>query len=332
MSRGLKITIHERAGATRQRSTSHFSGGSSEPGTDYVMPPPEDPGTDYVMPPPEDPGTDYVMPPPEDPSAGAYILPSYGGPGALDTVVTVSTCDCDCGCTCGCKAPAGQQPAGESSNSSTSSSSGTSRDYSGFVIVRLAEGVVGNSPAENLWTFAKIHSPELTELEAILELPIHPGTSGQQTGSGSAERQAIPTKVAATPSGAAAASALPQPPDGALLSRPLLELRNQTLDGKARMDRIACLGQIRRLETGTATSVFSPLHSLTDYWRVDVRQHPDLVDEVVKRLRSLPQVDLVYRELTATDPQATGQTLAADQGYFDDAPAGISARWAWQNL
>jgi serine protease len=342
MSRGLKITIHERAGATRQRSTSHFSGGSSEPGTDYVMPPPEDPGTDYVMPPPEDPGTDYVMPPPEDPSGGAYILPSNGGPGALDTVVTVSTCDCGCGCTCGCKAPAGQQPAGGSSGSSTSSSSGTSRDYSGFVIVRMADGVVGLSPAENLWTFAKIHSPELTELEAILELPIHPGTSGQQTDSGSAARQAIPSSVTATPAGTPPPSpALPQPPAGALVSRPLIELRNQTRSIKVDppppppppyMERKACLKQIRDLEAGAATSTFSPFHSLTAYWRVDVRQYPDLVDEVIRRLRALPEVDLVYRELTAKDPGPVGQIFADDQGYLSDAPVGIGASWAWQSL
>jgi hypothetical protein len=322
MSHGLKITIHERAGAARQRSNSHFSGGSSEPGTDYVMPPPEDPGTDYVMPPPEDPGTDYVMPPPEDPSAGSYILPSYGGPGALDTVVTVSTCDCGCGCGCGCKASAGQQAA---SGSSTSSSSGATRDYSGFVIVRLAEGVVGNSPAENLWTLAKTHSPELTELEAILELPIHPGTSGQPTGSDSATRKAIPTDVTATPSGASSASAPPQPPPGALVSRPLVEPQGLP-------NRQECLGRIRALESKAAISSLPPLHSLTAYWRIDLRQYPDLVDEVVKRLKNLAEVDLVYRELTAKDPGAVGQLFADDQGYLSDAPVGISASWAWQSL
>src|SRR3982751_1997765 len=121
MNRGLKITFHERAGASPRRATAHSSGwGNSDPETSYVMPPPEDPETSYVMPPPEDPETSYVMPPPEDPSAGSYTLPGSGRPGALDTVITVSTCDCGCGCTCGCKAPAGQQPANGSSGSSPS--------------------------------------------------------------------------------------------------------------------------------------------------------------------------------------------------------------------
>jgi hypothetical protein len=342
MNRGLKITIHERAGASSRPGTSpSFSGGKSDPGTSYVMPPPEDPGTSYVMPPPEDPGTSYVMPPPEDPSAGPWSaqLPASGNSGGCDTVVTVDTCDSPCGCRCGCAAPAGPQPAAAAGSSATSSSNGTAADYSGFVIVRMAEGVGGLSPAENLWTLAKIHQPELTGLEAVLELPISSGTSGQRTDSGSAQRLAIPAAdlTTTTVGGTPVSSALPQPPPGTLVSRPLIELKNQNRETKIipppppYMERTACLALIQGLETKAATTVFPPLHSLTAYWRVDLRLYPDLVDELVKRLSSLPEVDLVYRELTAKDP-AVGQLFADDQGYLSDAPAGISASWAWQTL
>ncbi len=334
MNRGLKITIHERAGASSRPGPSpSFSGGKSDPGTSYVMPPPEDPGTSYVMPPPEDPGTSYVMPPPEDPSAGPLYaqLPASGHSGGCDTVVTVDTCDSPCGCRCGCGAPAGQPPAAAAGRSATSSSQGTAADYSGFVIVRLAEGVVGSNPAENLWTLAKTHAPELPELEAVLELPISNGASGQRNDAGSAQRLAIPAAelTTTTVGGAPISPAVPQPPPGALVSRPLVELRN--LDNTAQLPRTDCLAKIRGLESSAATSPFPPLHSLTAYWRIDLRQHPDLVDEVVRRLKALAEVDLVYQELTAKDP-SMGQTFADDQGYLADAPAGISASWARQTL
>ncbi|HEY0513101.1 MAG TPA: S8 family serine peptidase, partial [Thermoanaerobaculia bacterium] len=351
MNRNLRITIQERAGAASGRATTYSPGqGNSDPGTNYVMPPPEDPGTNYVMPPPEDPGTNYVMPPPEDPGAGGYLPSasggqgSSGGSGGYDTVVTVSSGDgaggCGCGCCCGCGAAAGSQPAG---SSPAPAAGGTSRSYSGFIIARLAAGLVGNSLAENLWTFAKSHQPELTGIEAALELPLTTTTTtatatttaSLRTSSPSLEALGKPAAGSAPATGGTPASpALPQPPAGVLVSRPLVELRDRECGEP--LERSACLAQIRSLETSAATSPFPPLHSLTAYWRIDLRQHPDLVDEVLKRLSTLPEVDLAYRELSATDPNVTttvaGQLFAEDQGYLDDAPVGISASWAWKSL
>lgn len=329
MNRGLKITIHERAGASsRPASSSSTPGSNSDPGTSYVMPPPEDPGTSYVMPPPEDPGTSYVMPPPE----GGRGIYGSGDKAGCDTVVTVSTCDGGCGCTCGCAAPAGQQPAG-SSASPASIPGVTARDYSGFVIVRLAAGIK-DLTAIDLWTLADDQTPKLNGLKAVLELPTVTGNASSQTASVAAERLA-PIAVdpasggVATPPIKSAAPPQQQPPPGTLVSRPLVELRGLPI-------RLECFNKIATLESKAANSAFPPLHSLNAYWRVDLRQHPDLVDEVVKRLNGLAEVDLVYRELSALDPQVTSQTagqiFADDQGYLDDAPVGIGASWVWKNL
>jgi subtilisin family serine protease len=102
------------------------------------------------------------------------------------------------------------------------------------------------------------------------------------------------------------------------------------------LDRAKCLSLVRELEKKAAATPFTPLHSLTAYWRLDLREHPDLAGEVVARLNRLAEVDLAYQELRADDPQLTavagGQGLAEDQGYLDDAPVGIGASWAWKLL
>lgn len=88
---------------------------------------------------------------------------------------------------------------------------------------------------------------------------------------------------------------------------------------------------IRRLEEVATRTDLPPMHSLMMYWRVDLRDRPDLSDEVVKRLNALREVDRAYRELAVSDPQvnAADDTYAADQDYLDAAPIGIDARWAW---
>src|SRR5947208_493227 len=315
MKRCLHITINERGGAEPQGAPTHHP----------YQPYPETPDS-------SDPGGNISMPPPDGRliSPPSYsTTPSAGGTGAhaAEEAHLACSCACCCACACNCGAPAGSSP---TSTSPSSSSSGTVKDYSGFVIVRLAAGVLGNSRAENLWTLARTHSPELTELEAILELPIHPKTSDQKTDSGAAQRTAMPaTDSTVTPvSGAPTKQPppLPDPPPGVLVSRPLVELQGPE------MTRALCLEKINGLEKKAATSLLPPLHSLAAYWRLDVRQYPDLVDEVIRRLRALPQVDLAYRELTAKDAGVIGQIFADDQGYLDDAPVGVGARWAWQSL
>lgn len=90
-------------------------------------------------------------------------------------------------------------------------------------------------------------------------------------------------------------------------------------------------GQIRELERKAAASDFPPLHSLTSYWRIDMRHVPDRIEEVIQRLTALPEVDRAYRELSTSDPlvNPADDDYNADQDYLDAAPVGIDARWAW---
>ncbi len=315
MKRCLHITINETPGALPAGLQSKTpDAGTTDPGGNISMPPP-------------DGGT--------DPSVGAHAGGYDGGYAkagtAGATAATSASCQaaasvCCCSCACGCGGAASS--AGGASPAPAPIPGVTAADYSGFVIVRLVEGLVSSSPAENLWTLAKTHAPELSELEAVLELPITKAAASPQA---AAQVAPAPASVATTDSGGGATKAipvrLPEPPPGTLPSRPLVEI--------AAPNRVECLAAIRRLETKFPASPFPPLHSLTAYWRVDLRKHPDLVEEVVQRLRSLAAVDLAYRELSANDPGAgsqAGQALSEDEGYLDDAPVGISARWAWPSL
>jgi serine protease len=73
------------------------------------------------------------------------------------------------------------------------------------------------------------------------------------------------------------------------------------------------------------------LRSLTAYWRLDLRDHPGDIDQIVARLNEMPEVDLAYRELAVSDPIVNDidDTYAVGQTYLDPAPTGFDARWAW---
>lgn len=89
--------------------------------------------------------------------------------------------------------------------------------------------------------------------------------------------------------------------------------------------------RILELERAAMKSELPPVNSLTQYWRLDVRDHPDKVKELVERLKALPEVDTAYRELSVSDPlvDASDDPYNATQNYQDAAPDGIDARWAW---
>ncbi|HEV8365516.1 MAG TPA: S8 family peptidase [Gemmatimonadaceae bacterium] len=89
--------------------------------------------------------------------------------------------------------------------------------------------------------------------------------------------------------------------------------------------------KIIELERSAASTEFPPLRSLTSYWRIDLRDRPEAIDDVVKRLNALPEVDHAYRELAVSEPavNAVDDDYAVDQDYLDAAPTGIDARWAW---
>jgi len=175
------------------------------------------------------------------------------------------------------------------------------RDSSGFIIVRMVRGIE-HPQAISLWQLARLHVPRLAGLRAALEIPDEAETAGQRRRS----RARKPRHFA---------------------SHPLVDL-----PGMARVD---ALERIRHLEKQAVASPFPPRHSLTLYWRLDLRQSSGLIEEVVERLSRLAEVDLAYREWTATDPQtpaADGVDFAEDQGYLADAPVGIGASWASQYL
>jgi serine protease len=318
MNRCLHITIHEPSGRSRRAPGVTVPG---QPGTDpesnYVMPEPDDPESNYVMPEPDDPESNYVMPEPDDPSSGGW---SSSGAGGCSTVVATAGCCCGRG-----SAKAGQTATGTAT--AVPSPFVTARDYSGFVIVRLAPGI--ESPtAPTLWHLAD--EKKLAGLKTVLERP----------GETDAGARVIPPPVT-DPSGGGAATVIPDEvrlrrprlPDGALDSRPLVELLLPERPSKP--VRNLSLERIHELEKRAALSAFPPLHSLAAYWRVDLRPVPGFEETVVQRLNRLAEVDLAYRELTATDPQMIstgGEVFAEDQGYLEDAPMGIGAAWAWKRL
>lgn len=290
MNRCLHITIQENSGATPRRATAYFPGRTgTDPGEDHVMPKPDDP---------TDPGEDNLMPKPDDPrdpsDSGYGSYGGHGGPGGYrEASANVHSCCCGCGCG----APAGTSPT-SSTGTTTPHPFIAPRDFSGFVIVRMAPGI--DPDAKSLWDLAgppeagPPEAPRLPGLKAVLNLPF-------------------------------------EDEECHLTSRPLVEL-HQADGGPVARD--TCLFLIRELEKQTALTAFPPLQSLTTYWRLDLRGHPGLVEEMVAQLNLLAEVDLAYRELSANDPQdeADGRLFAEDQGYLNDAPAGISASWAWKGL
>ncbi len=103
------------------------------------------------------------------------------------------------------------------------------------------------------------------------------------------------------------------------------------LENSRRVVRSLPPSDIARLESEAAKTKLPPLHSLTAYWRLDVRDKPDQVEVILRRLNELVEVDRAYRELAVSDPavNAADDTYAGDQDYLDAAPTGIDARWAW---
>lgn len=89
--------------------------------------------------------------------------------------------------------------------------------------------------------------------------------------------------------------------------------------------------KVLELERVASKSELPPLHSLTTYWRVDASEQIVQIEEIVKLLNSLNEVDLAYREFAASDPvvNAADDPYNIDQDYLDAAPTGIDARWAW---
>ncbi len=296
----------------------------SDPGDNYVMPPPSDPGDNYVMPPPGDPGDNYVMPPPADPS-GDYpgYVTGYGPAGALVTAQYLPQAGPVPSCCCCEPCP---------DETTEPAKYGVSEgDHSGFVIVRLASGV-GPLEVDSLWQLAC--ASHLDALKAVLEIALDedeikalPPCPQADAGDAQGRRESPdrPVRGGGKDGGASPAPGVDveHEPDGVLVSRPLVNV--------AGWDRKATVGAIRELEQNAAKSYPRPRHGLARYWRVDLRPYPELAVEAVAGFNALAAVDLAYRELRTLDSgfdagDVTGETFAEDQSYFDPAPVGIGAR------
>ena len=92
--------------------------------------------------------------------------------------------------------------------------------------------------------------------------------------------------------------------------------------------------ELLELERKVARTELSLLHSLTSYWKLDIRHVAKKADQIVKVFNTLDEVDFAYRELEATDPvvNPADDPYNPSQNYQDPAPDGIDARWAWTQL
>lgn len=90
--------------------------------------------------------------------------------------------------------------------------------------------------------------------------------------------------------------------------------------------------KIVEMERKAANSEFRPLHSLTQYWRIDLRgRSAEEISDILDMLLSLPEVDAAWEEPLSTLPTVTpgDDPYNTYQGYQDAVPDGIDARWMW---
>jgi len=99
-----------------------------------------------------------------------------------------------------------------------------------------------------------------------------------------------------------------------------------------RLVRTTASKNILEMEREAVKSKFPPIHSLTQYWRLNLRDHSqEEINKVIEMLLSLPEVDAVWEEPLSTLPAVTpgDDPYNVNQGYQDAAPDGIDARWMW---
>ena len=87
---------------------------------------------------------------------------------------------------------------------------------------------------------------------------------------------------------------------------------------------------LEKIEQGAMQGETPPLRSLLNYWRLDARHLGHKLDEAEAALRRLPEIEIVYREKTPSDPVNPGDdTYSGAENFLDAAPTGIDARWVW---
>lgn len=90
--------------------------------------------------------------------------------------------------------------------------------------------------------------------------------------------------------------------------------------------------KVLEMERDAAQTKYSPLHSLTQYWCVDLRgRSREVVARLLEWLSALPEIDAAWEQPLCSLPVVNpgDDPYNADQGYQDAAPVGIDARWAW---
>jgi serine protease len=86
------------------------------------------------------------------------------------------------------------------------------------------------------------------------------------------------------------------------------------------------------MEREAAQTQYPPLHSLTQYWRLNMRERSrEEIARLLEMLSRLPEVDSAWEEPLSTLPVVTpgDDTYNIGQDYQDAAPLGIDARWMW---
>jgi hypothetical protein len=99
-----------------------------------------------------------------------------------------------------------------------------------------------------------------------------------------------------------------------------------------RLVRSIPVEQILEMEHEAAHTNYPPLHSLTQYWRLDLRKlSREEFARLLALLSSLQEVDAVWEEPLSTLPVVTSgdDPYNVSQDYQDAAPTGIDARWLW---
>ncbi len=92
------------------------------------------------------------------------------------------------------------------------------------------------------------------------------------------------------------------------------------------------VSKIADLERQASRSRFAPLHSLNQYWRIDLRELTKTqINQALELLNDLQEIDHAWLEPVYTLPavNAANDPYNVTQGYQDSAPDGIDARWMW---
>jgi serine protease len=108
----------------------------------------------------------------------------------------------------------------------------------------------------------------------------------------------------------------------------------ETIDARStyRLVRSVDPQKLIEMEREAMRTKYPPLHSLTQYWRIDMTDRmPEEIARALALLGSLPEVEIVYDEPPSTPPVVTpgDDPHNATQNYQDAAPTGIDARWMW---